>query len=438
MALTNMVSQSGYLLSIGENAEGISETVTQELVQTDFIALERNRVMWQLPNISSPTSFADNLICSDVQDGDELLIRTSDNTLHTMIVSGTTLVDTAMDYAYMRSNTFPAGIVSGTNDPGNAWKIMDGSLGSRTYLSWPSSVFTFQLPNNDLKQYNKYFFKAQDNSGGNLRYSIEASTNGVDYTEISPTQNIIANGVYSIQSPGMYSYYRIRGYDHSYGYQFTLLGDGVQIDTSAITNGETPSNVYLLKNTIKYRGTGVPSGGAQTEMIRNNISINEIQSSHGSFFFEYDDVHFPNDTGDGGLRECITTVTMAKPGTVVTNLNGYLQKALPVVPSFSVSKATAVNNAVTVHFPTDILATGDLTQSCVLEVFNGTNTVTVTPDTATPGTDLVVFNFPANTIMHGDVVKFVYNDTKPLDKIKQVGTLIELSAGNYDVINTVP
>ncbi len=151
-------------------------------------------------------------------------------------------------------------------------------------------------------------------------------------------------------------------------------------------------------------------------------------------FSQYNDVIIPDDgSGDGdGSRTITTKIEFKATGNAVTEITADIHQAESAPAAFSISKATAVNNAVTIYFPSDMTITGDLTTSCSIKIDAGAN---IYPDTATSNDDFIVFNFPVDTIAFDEVVTFEYDDT--LSDITQVGTGTLLVSGSSAIINTV-
>ena len=252
MPLNNVISSGGYLLSQTSNSSAISEPRTQELIDTDYRRCKNTRVRWYHGNISA-NSIADTLRTSNnVEIGDLLLIRTSDGTIHDFIVNTTTATQQANLVPTMTSTTLPYGIASGTVD--NPYYAFDDS--TSTYANVGAGEWIqYQFTDNPKTVYS--FFIDRPNSH-TTTFVVEGSTNGLDYTLLTTVTNPpLGRSTYTVATPGSYSFYRLRWTASNFFYlnSWGLLGDGIEIDTSTITGGETPDLVWAHTNRIRFNET---------------------------------------------------------------------------------------------------------------------------------------------------------------------------------------
>lgn len=433
MALTNVISSGGYLLAEFDGGIAISELITQELVDNDFVEAKNTRSLGQHSNISSITSTADTLITSNpLTTGSRIIIRKNDGTFNEMIVSTTAAVTNAGQIPVMWGNTTPRGTASAKYTTTNVepWRAFDKDSTSYSHIGGSASNgwVEYRNENDELIEYSSYYIHATGMSTPD-GWTLQGSTNGVDWTNLDVQTATSANGVYSVtQNQAPYSRYRIFAGDTSvYVYKFDLLGDGVSIDTSAITAGETPDQVYVVDDKISFNDQLLTESAVTYEY---GVSGERLFS-----FKQYDDIVIPDDgSGDGdGSRTCTTKVEFSAAGNLITEITGDLWEAVSPPPPFSVSKATAVGNAVTVYFPSDVDIEGDLLTCCTVSINSG---VGIVPDTITPNSDFIVLNIPADSIIIGDTVDFIYTSTPPANII-QSGTANELMSGTYAAINSL-
>ncbi len=313
MALYNVTTSGSDLYAIGYPAHATSEVVNQDAEDTDFESVRETRVHWNLANISTPTSTADTLVTSiDLSDGDRIFIRLNDGTLVDTIATG---VQAGLSPANpnMTSNTEPEGICASSSDGINAWKAFDDSPSTYVTISHTGDWIQYSFKDNIPQTINKYYIK-QMNAGKS--WTIEGSIDGTNWSTIGTEVNVnsTAGVIYDIESPGSFSHYRIvAGNETHYYYTFNLLGDGVTADTSAITVGETPDQVFKLEDTISFNGA---------EAYEKDIYYE--YGSYGSALYAlvlYEDVAL---TG----RQITTRVDFSAPGNRATEITGQVFKEL--------------------------------------------------------------------------------------------------------------
>ncbi len=431
MSLYNVRTSNNYIMAQFGDGVAVSEEIIQELVDNDFIGVKNARVLWKLNNIYSATSAANTLVTSaDVVVGSKLIIRLNDGSLHEMIVSETTPVTNAFQIPTMWDRDKPRGNTTATYDtPGTeSWRAFDASLTTFSYHSYAAvGSIEYRFQDSEEFEFTQYYLKGMGYD--TVGFRIEGSINGLDWTQLDTRAISTPSGTYDLtENIGSYSRYRVTTNgtnDYGYAYSFNLLGDGVSIDTTAITNGETPDQVFLWDDKIYFND--------QLATLKLDYPEYGFDGEKLHVYSQYDDVIIPDDaSGDGdGSRTITTKVEFSSAGNCITEITSDLWQAASATPPFSVSKATAVNNAVTVYFPTDINTSGDLTVTTSITIDGGG---AISPDSVLSNTDFIVLYFPADTISAGEVIEFVYDDTGT-DNIVQAITLTELAAGSYAAIN---
>jgi len=266
MALFNVTTQNNTLLATAYTANAVSEIVTQDAGDNDFESVRDTRVHWRLANISDQSlSSTDHLVStSPLQDGDRILVRLNDGSIRDAVASGVTS-GTAPVHAPMTSNTLPAGEVMDSDGSTDAWKAFDGDNETQVAASANAGDwYQYQFENNTPQTiYTYYIATTQYSSGYAIQWVIEGSLDGTNWATISTEQTThgttYAGQIFQIESPGEFSYYRLRfTYINQYVYlkSFHLLdGTGSTMDTTAITNGEVPDQVFKFTDQIFYNGS---------------------------------------------------------------------------------------------------------------------------------------------------------------------------------------
>ena len=264
MALFNVTTEENTLLAVRHDAHAISELVNQNAEDTDFESAREMRAHWLLSNISTLLSSADTLITSTpIVDGERIFIRLNDGTIVDTIASGVQ-PDTASLVPRMTSNDSPAGQCVhydfGSDPRTDPWKVFDGDeltviqLGNASIA--PSGI-GYSFENQEPHLVTQYYLR--DTSNGTFSWKIEGSVNGVDWSTISTevSESIFVGKIYTIQSPGEFGHYRVVFSQYStYNIiaSFDLLGTGSSVDTSSVTNGETPDQVFKFEEEVLLNG----------------------------------------------------------------------------------------------------------------------------------------------------------------------------------------
>lgn len=254
MALFNVSTSGATLAAIGYPAHATSELILQDGGDTDFESIRETRVHWNLANISTAASTADTCITNTtLVNGDRIFIRKNNGSIVDTFVTGASSEESTV-VPNMTSNTVPEGVASGANTASESYFAFDGNDATATHV-YNYQWIQYQFKDNTPTLINRYAFKATDSSGG---WTIEGSVDGVNFSTIS-TQSAIdtrTKRIYTIESPGEFSVYRFNPNSDFSGqvYCFDLLGDGVSIDTSAITLGEVPDQVFKFEDTISFNG----------------------------------------------------------------------------------------------------------------------------------------------------------------------------------------
>ena len=207
-----------------------------------------------------------------VLDGDKIAIVKEDDSVYPIIVNG--IVNTFSDVNYipdMTSNTTPSGIASASSDYGVAyapWQAFDRYGSGNWTAAYPATgnqwvQYEFPEPITPYK-YSVQIVNSITRSP--LTWQLQGSNNGIDYTTIDSISNNIWTEVYekqyfNITTPGSYTHFRIyiTGYDGSWLAitEIALYINEItssELDTTSITNGEVPSRVYKMNDTIKFNG----------------------------------------------------------------------------------------------------------------------------------------------------------------------------------------
>ncbi len=256
MALHNVSIVNSNLLATANNAHCTSEEVIQEVEDNDFESIREVRTHWKLANISSGQSSTDTAnITTPLVNGDRIVIRTNDGVLHDTIVAGAT-IDTTPVHAPMTSATLPAGVASGNYS--NAWEAFDGDgVTMASLANYGSSSLQYQFENNIPQYISRYYLKTfQTYTDHHLYGSLDGTNWSLISSSYGNPQH--TNATFTVNSPGEFSYYRIK-FPTCYSagvYTFSLLTDeGTSIDTSAITQGETPDQVFSFSDSIEFNGS---------------------------------------------------------------------------------------------------------------------------------------------------------------------------------------
>ena len=269
MALYNVSTANNSLLAITSDAHCTSEVVDQTTGETDFESIRAVKVWWHLTNISSPNSTADTLVSTvPLDNGDRIFIRTSDGTIYDTVAQGV-VQNAAASQAFplMSSNTTPAGVASNSAGDADAYKAFDGdSATTQLDLAIGSSAWVqYQFKDNTPTTISQYYLKlTHANTIVDCSWVVEGSIDGTNYSTLATASvdDGTVDGVYTIGSPGAYSYYRITithvstsSSPRLYVNLFSLLKDGgATADTSAITAGEVPTQVFKFTDTLNFNG----------------------------------------------------------------------------------------------------------------------------------------------------------------------------------------
>lgn len=266
MALFNVTTQNNTLLATAYTANAVSEVVNQDAGDNDFESVRNTRVHWRLANISDQTlSSTDHLVSTaPLQNGDRILVRLDDGSIRDVVASGVT-AGTAPVHAPMTSNTLPAGEAKDNQGHTDAWKAFDGD--NNTYISdyfYSDEWLQYQFANNTPQTiYTYYVNTSQYSANYDINWVIEGSLDGTNWATISSENSThgvtYAGQIFQIESPGEFSYYRIRfTYINQYVYvkSFHLLdGAGSVMDTTSITDGQIPDQVFKFTDQIFYNGS---------------------------------------------------------------------------------------------------------------------------------------------------------------------------------------
>lgn len=263
MALFNVSTAGNTLLATDHTANCESEIINQDVADTDFESIRETRVYWRLANISSGLSSANTLVSdTPIFTNDRIFIRTNNGAIYDTTAQGV-VQNTAPIHPNMTSNTLPQGTVIDNSNRSDAWKAFDGNPATYTASNYYTNHWVgYNFFNNEPHQVFSYHLKF--NSGGNSfnsnNWVIEGSLDGTNWSTISTEVrgDLSAGTTYNIESPGFFSWYRIRfTYIENYNAikLFSLLGPGgTTVDTTAVTNGEIPDQVFKFTDTVSFNG----------------------------------------------------------------------------------------------------------------------------------------------------------------------------------------
>lgn len=322
MSLNNVELTNGTLTAKGINAEAVSELITQSEGETDFESVRECKARFLLNNIcDNILSTEDTCVTSSpIVEGDRIFIVDDAGDIHDTVVGVVDNSD-ANVIPVMTSNTAPSGVCSSSYDGTNAFKAFNNNNGSYNKLHKGDNV-AYQFANNEPKLINRYII-----NNGYAPYSryitefrLEGSINGTDWTTLSvehPDNSTIQKSVlYTVQSPGEYSHYRIvvvnANYSDAYIYSFMLLkDDGSSFDTSGVTNGAVPKKVFRYEDKVKINNV---------ELQEKNIYYE--YGSTGSKLFVFPTFQDVSVTG----RSIETTVDFSAPENECKEISGKIFK----------------------------------------------------------------------------------------------------------------
>lgn len=274
MALYNVSTAGNTLLALDHVAHCSSEDIFQNVEDTDFESIRETRVHWRLANIAEAGSTANTLVTNTpLQNGDRIFIRLNNGQIYDTIASGVAQ-STATIHPPMTSNTLPSGVASSSSAGATAWRAFDGdaATGNDMYADVGEWI-QYQFIDNTPTVVYTYMIKHEYGMYG---FVIEGSLDGTNWSTIS-TEDVGASNdpnwlntgrIFTIDSPGAFSYYRCRITRSAYTagstalrnfYAFHLLTpNGTSADTTAITNGEVPDQVFKYTDKISFNG-GAPA-----------------------------------------------------------------------------------------------------------------------------------------------------------------------------------
>jgi len=318
MALYNVDSSGNYLISIGPNAHTESEIVNQDAGDTDFESIRETRIHWRLQNISTIFSSADTLITTtSLSVGDRIFIRLNNGTIIDTTTPNSAPAEGSV-VPIMSSNSVPEGVAWSNRDGGNAWHAFDQNNGTGCRAAWNQSggIVQYTFKDNTPVHINKFYVNC-DGNGNNVALKIEGSVDGTNWSTIGeyPVRNLINGSTYNIESPGAFSAYRITNTNKTYFNveSFDLLGEGVSVDLSAYTNGETPDQVFKFKDTVAFNG--------------QTASEKDIFYEYGSTGTKMSAISLYSDIPLTG-RQLVTRVDFETVGNEVREITAQIYKAL--------------------------------------------------------------------------------------------------------------
>lgn len=269
MALTDVISSGGYLISQSSDAEAISEPIVQQLIDTDYRKIKEARVHYTLDNISSLSSAVDQLITNTpINIGDELLIKRYDNSIESLIVTSTSPSELASAVPNMLSDTLPAGVCSSSGV--DSWYAFDGNENTYIYIGSTNSWIGYQFQDSVPTKIYGYYIKIRSSYPYLYNWKLQYSDNGLDWFDVpggvvtGDHRTETVNGFYYelldpndgvTPLPATHSFFRIWVTQAQSGIYFETLEfatDGILIDTSSVTSGEVPTRAYKAQSELWF------------------------------------------------------------------------------------------------------------------------------------------------------------------------------------------
>ncbi len=312
MALYNVSTSGNSLKAIGNPSHATSELVLQDAEDTDFESIRETRVHWKLANISTNQSTADTAVTNvSVSNGDRIFIRKNSGEIIDTVAAGVSIAESCV-VPIMTSNTSPEGVAYSGQSGGDAWKAFNANDSDSVYHGDANIVLQYTFKDNVPVQINNFYLKTDRND---TNFLVEGSVDGTNWSTISTFNNVDTRGtVFTIESPGEFSSYRIKNTSASWRVSaWDLLGDGVSIDTTAITAGETPDQVFLYKDSISFNGAVAVEKDIFYEYGNTGLSLYALTL--------YEDVVL---TG----RQIQTRIDFSATGNIASEITGQVYKAL--------------------------------------------------------------------------------------------------------------
>jgi hypothetical protein len=342
MALYNVDNSNGYLQALSNDAYAISEPITQDTGENDFKSVENIRCFYDLINISSADTSDVLKLGFQPNDGDEMLLVKSDDSIHTLTINSNLYlgIEQAISVPLMTSNTAPSGVASSSTVMNNSSNFAPFNAFDRQALDhgWAPdggdyfSTIGYQYDSGMKVKNTKYRINMGNmdsvtNQPGSdyaaSQWVLQGSNDGSIWDDLDARtgegQNIWdaknAGGViYTIASPGEYNYYRltdIRRYKDDGAAisgltNFDLLSDMYKYDTTAITGGEIPDKAFINRETLEINSMLVP---IKTKSYGYNTAYNGYLRGR---------IDFMNTAVTG--REIINTINFSKAGNKLTEM----------------------------------------------------------------------------------------------------------------------
>jgi len=411
MALTDVVSADGYLLAQSSTAQAISEPLTQQLIDTDYRKVKEARVWYYLDDISGATGSADTLITAvPVDQGDTLLIRKYDGTIEQLDVTTTPAVSqSAQVVPAMFSDTLPAGIcaTSGGGGSQEAYRAFDKHPDTWAYLGQTNSWVSYQFKDSTPTKIYGYYIKTRPNYNYLYNCKLQYSDNSLDWFDVpggattGDLRTDYANGYYLelldpadgvTPLPATHPFFRVwvtQAQSSIYFEHLELIGDGVEIDTSSVTQGEVPTLAYKFNPELYF------NEALATEDVARRATEYGLWGNRLRVVSIYPETTFlPK-------RELVTTFNFKAVGTVMTEITSQIY-ALKLVQG----NDTHTSNTT----PTGIGqvsmsgTSGGIVQADAYKVYDGDNTTTaysITTDASGVVDFEHTYQFDNPTIIYG-------------------------------------
>lgn len=316
--LNGATSTGNILLARNNNAVAISKEINQLLIDVDYRSIKNLMVHQLLANIVTRSNISiDSFNTSTpLSAGDEIIIKKADGKYYSLILDSnmiTTNIDASNLIPVMISNNSPSGLLTPFSGSNSIYLCFTTNKNNTSYsISNDIKTFTYQFENNDPVLIKKIYCKLEIS---NSNCTLYGSNNGIDFTSLGTT-NTGKILTYSFTHDIAYSYYKFV-FSNPSGYQtfvqnIELLGAGYTIDTSSITNGEIPTEVYKC-NKFKFNEIY-----ATEDISRRHIE--DSYSGYSKLIARYNDIIFYP------ARNIVTQVELPVAGNQITEVTAEIYK----------------------------------------------------------------------------------------------------------------
>lgn len=313
MSLYNAYS-GGSLIARTDDAVAISTPRVQQLVDADYTRIENLRVIQKLENISDIKSTVNTLTSLKLTEGEELFIRKSDGQVYPFTVGPVTPALAGI-VPKMVSDELSSGRVVGSIlgiEDYIGFKAFDGNNDTYCDIGATGNWLGYRTENDELIEVKEVYIL---NFSNGFTCKIQGSTNGIDWTDLTSSVVIGNNASTTIPltTTGMYNFYRVylsKATSRVYFKTLQFYTDGFLCDTSAVTAGEAPINVYRTQDKIYFNDS----------LSVENVAERDFRISYDAPNIKmYSLYPLINLTP---AREIITKIEFAQKGNTVVEMTG--------------------------------------------------------------------------------------------------------------------